>query len=1295
VTRVHPARRLQFGFGIPIAMLIALSAVSYRSVVASTAGAAWLRHTHQVIEQLAGLLSATQDIEAGYRGFALVGDETFLAPYEEGRAKVSTDLAAIATQTADNPGQQQRIARLTALIDQMTEFGNEIVRLRRSAGAQAASERVASDDGVRLTQDIRNLIHDIGDDEERLLVARQATADRDSTRITLVLELGIFGSILVLGLAGWMVSRDAMARWETEQALRRSEDRLRHERDRAQRYLNTPEVVLLALDLDGRITLANRYACALLGWPADELLGRAFTSLLPARLQDEQRKRFDDVVAGDLPINESRVVTRSGEERLIEWRNTLLHDDAGGVVGTFSSGTDITERTRAEDEIREGAQRSARAEREFRTLFAANPLPMWIYDLATLRFLEVNEAAVQRYGYTRDEFLAMTIADIRPTEDVERLLAQPGQPQEPWEDAGNWRHCVKSGEIIDVDITSHTIAFAGQSAALIVAQDITARTRAEEAIRHHAQLLENHVARVDDAERRTNLALEAGQMGIWDLDLATDTSVRSLRHDQIFGYTTLRHSWGGKDLAAAVVPEDRPAARRAFKDAASTGIFTLECRIRWPDASLHWIHGQGHGERDAPGHVARIVGIVTDITERKRAEEELRHHAQLSALSAAVGLALTDTDSLAGDLQQCVEALVTHLDAAFARIWILNEREGILELQASAGLYTHLNGPHGRIPLGQFTIGRIARDRKPHLTNAVIGDPQVADQEWARREGMVAFAGHPLIVEDRVVGVMALFARHTLSDAVISALASVADHIALGIERHRSANALRTAEERVRFALEAAGVGIWDRDYTTGVVRWSEILEAQYGLQPGTFRGTAEAAVERIHPDDRDSVRETVGSAMRSGADFSIQNRAIWPDGTVRWLSGRGRVHLGAHGEPLRGVGISMDVTERHTLEAQYQQAQKMEAIGQLAGGVAHDFNNLLTVILGYCELLLADRNPDDPRQADIAEIQRAGTSAAGLTRQLLAFSRKEIIEPKVLDVNVVVAAMETMLGRLIREDVKIVLALRPEVACIKADRGQVEQIVVNLAVNARDAMPKGGTLTIQTANVALDEHYPKTHLAVKPGPYVMLTVSDTGSGMTPQVQERLFEPFFTTKEVGKGTGLGLATVHGIVMRNGGTINVYSEVGKGTSFKVYFPTADASEIAVEAPPPVSRLRAGTHTVLIVEDVPGLRELAKRLLERQGYTVLVAADAEEALHLFERHASIDVLLTDIVMPGASGPELTRQLIERRPHLKVIYMSGYTEETIAHHGVLDPGVAFVHKPFTAEALGRKIREVLDHA
>jgi PAS domain S-box-containing protein len=445
---------------------------------------------------------------------------------------------------------------------------------------------------------------------------------------------------------------------------------------------------------------------------------------------------------------------------------------------------------------------------------------------------------------------------------------------------------------------------------------------------------------------------------------------------------------------------------------------------------------------------------------------------------------------------------------------------------------------------------------------------------------------------------------------------------------------------------------------------------------------------ERIREASRQKFTNLVGG------DLSIvENPILTRSGVERLIEWRNTVLRNAAGRLTGTFSSGADITERRALEEQYQQAQKMDAIGRLAGGVAHDFNNLLTAILGYCELLLPDFTPDDRRHADITEIQKAGMRAAGLTRQLLAFSRKEIIEPTLLDLNVVVADIRAMLGRLIREDVKVVLALRPDLAPVMADRGQVEQIVMNLAVNARDAMPKGGTLTIETANVELDEHYAKMHVPVKPGRYVALTVSDTGTGITPQAQARLFEPFFTTKEAGKGTGLGLATVHGIVARSGGSVNVYSEVGRGSSFKVYFPRADGGQPIVEAPQPVARPRAGAETVLVVEDADGLRELARRLLQRQGYTVLLAANADEALRLFEGDSPIDVLLTDVVMPGASGPELTRQLIERRPALKVIYMSGYTEDAIAQHGVLNPGIAFLHKPFTSEALSRKIREVLD--
>ncbi|PYO60987.1 MAG: hybrid sensor histidine kinase/response regulator [Gemmatimonadetes bacterium] len=393
-------------------------------------------------------------------------------------------------------------------------------------------------------------------------------------------------------------------------------------------------------------------------------------------------------------------------------------------------------------------------------------------------------------------------------------------------------------------------------------------------------------------------------------------------------------------------------------------------------------------------------------------------------------------------------------------------------------------------------------------------------------------------------------------------------------------------------------------------------------------------------------------------------------------------------------LGIGRDVTERLSLEQQLRQAQKMEAVGRLAGGVAHDFNNILTAITGYADLLLEDLGTTDRRRDDIAEIRKAAERAAGLTRQLLAFSRQQVMQVRVLDLNDVVADTQNMLGRLLGEDIALVTRLDPALGAVKADPGQLEQVIMNLAVNARDAMPGGGKLTIETANAELDDTYVREHFPARPGSYVMLAVSDTGTGMSDEVQSHLFEPFFTTKEKGKGTGLGLATVYGIVKQSGGYIWVYTEPGHGTTFKIYLPRVAGAPAQRASGPKASPVGAGTETVLLAEDEAAVRAVARHALERQGYTVLEASSGEAALDLAERHSGrIHLLLTDVIMPGMNGRALALRLSELRPDLRVVYMSGYTEEAITRHGVLEPGLTYVQKPFTPEGLARKVREVLD--
>ncbi len=515
-------------------------------------------------------------------------------------------------------------------------------------------------------------------------------------------------------------------------------------------------------------------------------------------------------------------------------------------------------------------------------------------------------------------------------------------------------------------------------------------------------------------------------------------------------------------------------------------------------------------------------------------------------------------------------------------------------------------------------------------------------------------------------------------------------------ERKQAEDKLRKSESSLSGAQRIAHLGNWDWDIVNNHLSWSDEIYRIFGLNSQEFAATYEAFLKTVHADDRELVTKAIEEALNENKSYNINHRIVLPDGSERIVHEKADITFDDGGKPIWMFGTLQDITEREDLQAQLRQAQKMEAVGTLAGGVAHDFNNILTTIIGNAQLALMKVGKDDYLREEIEEIRKAGERAAALTRQLLAFSRKQIVQPKILDINEIVTDMEKMLGRLIREDVKLLTIPEPELWRVEADPGQMEQVIMNLVVNASDAMSMGDKLTIETINVDLDENYFREHgiKEEQPGTYVMLAVSDTGSGMDKETQEHIFEPFFTTKDIGKGTGLGLSTVYGIVKQNNGFIWVYSEPGKGTTFKIYLPKVkEGTEPEEKERTPVSDLN-GSETVFIVEDNDSLRNLTRKILERYEYSVLEAENGADALRVSEEYeGQIDLMLTDVVMPKISGKETAKLLQPLYPQMKVIYMSGYTDNAIVNCGVLKPGLNFIEKPFSPEDLACKVREVLD--
>jgi two-component system, cell cycle sensor histidine kinase and response regulator CckA len=1030
----------------------------------------------------------------------------------------------------------------------------------------------------------------------------------------------------------------------------------------------------------------------------------------------------------------------------------------------------------------------------FRLLFSSHPHPMFVFDRDTLHYLDVNDAAIKNYGYSREEFLRMKISDIRPAADVPRLMKILRQNSLAVSTLGVWKHRRKNGEIFDVEIASQGIGFGDHHAVLVSAVDITARLAAESQIAEQTAslraIMENNpiaivVLDLEHRIRMCNPAFEStfqyrqAEITGQDLDTllvpaglkteALTLSERASAGETVRANSRRRRSDGtlvdvqiiavplmvnGRCTGSFAMYEDiteRNAAALARREAeqrlrllfenAVEGIFQasvdgrllsvnpalarmcgyaspqemiasgsdvsadfyadpqarlefmrrmeadgaverFEYQLRRKNGNKIWVSENARVVRDAAGQVIAYEGTMEDITDLKRAEVERQ-------VTFEIIRSVNVTDNLDDLLYLIHQALKKVLYAENCFIALYEPSSEMFHFPFFVDQFDQAPPPQ--------QVGRSCTAHVYRTGSAMLIPQGVFDQLTAQGEVELvgtpspSWLGVPLQTPAATIGVLVVQHyenENAYTERELEFLGSVGGQIALAIERKRAEEKIRESEARLRVLVEQLPAALWTVDKNLCFTSAVGAGLARLGLKPNFAGGL--------------SLFEYFGTTDSTFPPIAAHRRAIAGEPVTfhsEWKGGSYTCHV----EPLRSrdgelqgaICMALDITDRKQLEEQLRQAQKMEAVGRLAGGIAHDFNNLLMVIQGYADLL-AERLPQgDPLRRNAEQIQTASQRATSLTRQLLAFSRKQMLAPKVLNVHAVVADMEKILRRLIGEDVQLETTSAPDLGLIKADRSQIEQVILNLAVNARDAMPAGGRLAIETANAELDASFAHPPAVLSPGKYVMLAVTDNGCGMDADTQAHIFEPFFTTKEKGKGTGLGLATVYGIVKQSGGYVWVYSEPGRGTSFKVYLPRIEEETALprIEFPADASANPRGSETVLLVEDEKGVRELAREYLQMIGYRVIEAENGHAALEQAAMHdGQIHLLMTDVVMPGISGRELSERVQAVRPDIRVLYMSGYTDQAVVHHGILESDAVLLQKPFTLNALALKLREIL---
>jgi two-component system cell cycle sensor histidine kinase/response regulator CckA len=1027
---------------------------------------------------------------------------------------------------------------------------------------------------------------------------------------------------------------------------------------------------IIVYDGDLRHLVWNRFMESRLALPADRVLGRRALDLFP-RLADHGVERLlhralagETVTSSDIP-SDALAAGRSG------WMVATFgpHRGADGqIVGVIAIVHDVTDRRLAEQALRESEER-------FRRMADASPVLIWMDDASGL-CTYFNKSWLDFTGRTLEQEIGHGWWETVHPADLQRFRAVYDQAQAAHRSfQTEYRVRRADGEyrwVIDTGAPRFTPqgAFDGYIGSSI---DITDRRRAEDALKE------------SEARYRTQIEHAPEAIVVFDVDAgrfieANDNALKLWGLNRKALLLT-----NPADLSPHLQPDGRGSAEAIRSNIART--LAGEAPI------FEWVHRDAAG-RDIPCEVRlvrlpsasrRLVrGSVTDISERKRSEKLQSALYRIAATTSSA----EDIDEFYAAIHGIVGELM------YARNFYVALYEPTTDTIAFPYFVDEVDARPEPMRLGRTLTAHVLRTGEPLLTLEDDFEEMVrGGQVELVGASSVAWLGVPLKRTGVTFGALVVQSydpRFCFNEADREVLTFVSQHIAVALERKRAQDAIRDSEERYRLLFERNLAGVYRMTLGGRILDCNDAMARIFGY--ASRSEVLDRDIRTLYPVEggHEEFLEAL-LQFRTLTNYELCGRHR--DGHPVWTLENASLLADETAGEIIVEGTITDITDRRTLEEQLRQSQKLEAIGQLAGGVAHDFNNLLTSVLGYSDIALRLLQPNDPVRSEIQEIRKAGERAANLTRQLLAFSRKQVFEPRTLGLNALIAESGRMLGRLIGEHIRLVTDLDASLGSVRADPGQIEQVIVNLVVNARDAMPDGGTLTVRTRNADVEPGSSREHFGIDPGAYVVIAVEDTGIGIDSEIQKHIFEPFFTTKDKPHGTGLGLATVYGIVSQSGGRIFVSSQPGRGATFSVYLPRVERPACEPAAPPEL-QARPGSETILLVEDEDAVRNLTRRCLQASGYEVLEAANAEEALDVASRHSGrLHLLVTDVIMPGASGPDLSRQLRARRPDLRVLFVSGYTDAAVASHGVLENGAAFLQKPFTPDALARKVREVLD--